>query len=794
MEASFGDETRLILYALESQAERGPCEPRSKWGMSAEDRAKHETWVNLGKMEPFEAMRLFVKLMDEERPGWWKDDPKEKNQKEKNAAGDVSGARVVASPVRAVARLNTNASHALDDEEEEEEEKRKTKPEPAWVSNLERGIWVTNLTTKKKTNASGSGSVSAPAPRYRHASCVLGDEMLVVGGSDAKGRFCKGAELFHVLNLNTGAWRAVATKNLSPCAGARLVTFRGNAFLVGGAVAPGDERFDDDQSDRSDDETDRLDVSRIDFGYDETTGAETATFVLLHTKATHGSSVPRRRRGHTACVVPGTELIVVFGGEDENRRFLNDARVLDMRALSWRTAYEGDKESGFFGTFLNPGGLGLFRARQDDDERRDKSRAPTPRAEHVAAAVWARNDFFAFEGKNEDDLFVDEKVTREETKKKNAARATLLVLGGAGSSGKCFDDAYALDLETGRWTILRLDAYAPVASPSRDGDGKKNENENENETVLIRGSGPGPRAGHASCVFLGRYMCLVGGGNDTSERREHAEASVLDLRSMTWLASPPAFAAPPGAGEGMSLCVHETKTSMNSTLLAFGGYDGACRDETHAFRVPLAFLDDDARAKDLQSADVDRFPRAPPAGPRRSLFGRLLDLGPAPAPAPAPGSEDARWEEETKNVRVRSGSAGSENALPPDEPPSPEPASREKVDALARDNLRLRRENARLQKEIAEAHRLSESMRIRLEQSESRFEETSAALAEARRAVAALETDLSASREGERKRLEASQRTVPEERAKAGGETRLKRDESDEEEEPESRRGWLFGL
>ena len=63
MEASFGDETRLILYALQSQAERGPCEPRSKWGMAAEDRAKHETWANLGKMEPFEAMRLFVKLL-----------------------------------------------------------------------------------------------------------------------------------------------------------------------------------------------------------------------------------------------------------------------------------------------------------------------------------------------------------------------------------------------------------------------------------------------------------------------------------------------------------------------------------------------------------------------------------------------------------------------------------------------------------------------------------------------------------------------------------------------------------
>ena len=784
MEASFGDETRLILYALESQAERGPCEPRSKWGMSAEDRAKHETWVNLGKMEPFEAMRLFVKLMDEERPGWWKDDHANPSQNptEKNAAGDASGARVVASPVRAVTRLNTHTSDTRDDHEEEQ----MTKSEPAWVSNLARGIWVTNpdpnLTTQ--TNASScSGSVSAPAPRYRHASCVLGDEMFVVGGSDAQGRFCKGAELFHVLNLNTGAWRAVATKNLKPCAGARLVTFRGNAFLVGGDVESfgNSANASDENANSSDDETDTLlDVSRIDFGTDVTTGVETATFVLLRTKNSAGekSSVPRKRRGHTACVVPGTESLVVFGGEDENRRFLNDARVLDMRLLVWRTAYEGDKESGFFGGFFF--GLGS-RAKQDDDERRNVSQAPTPRAEHVAAAVWARNDAFPFEEKNASNSSSNGNHLEEN---KRSARATLLVLGGAGASGKCFDDAYALDLETGRWTILRLDEYA------RDGD--ENENENENENVLIRGSGPGPRAGHASCVFLGRYLCLVGGGNDTSERREHALASVLDLRSMTWLASPRAFAAPPGAGEGMSLCVHETKTKT-STLLAFGGYDGACRDETHAFRVPLAFLDDDADAKDAKdgpNADVDRSARN---APRRSLFGRLLD------PGPAPGSEDSRRE----NDPVRSGSAGSEIARTP-EPPSPEPTSREKVDALARDNLRLRRENARLGEEIAEAHRLSEAMRGRLEQSESRFEETSAALADARRAVAALETDSSASREGERKRLEAtrgdlasqaSQRNVSEaERAKAAGETRVERDESEEEEEPESRRGWLFGL
>ena len=121
MEASFGDETRLILYALQSQAERGPCEPRSKWGMAAEDRAKHETWANLGKMEPFEAMRLFVKLLDDERPGWWKEDAGAPGGGTSASvrAGPGGAAetdtrreeetRVIVSPVRAVARNHSRA-------------------------------------------------------------------------------------------------------------------------------------------------------------------------------------------------------------------------------------------------------------------------------------------------------------------------------------------------------------------------------------------------------------------------------------------------------------------------------------------------------------------------------------------------------------------------------------------------------------------------------------------------------------------------------------------------------------
>ena len=796
MEASFGDETRLILYALQSQAERGPCEPRSKWGMAAEERAKHETWANLGKMEPFEAMRLFVKLLDDERPGWWKEDAGAPGGGTSASvrAGPGGAAetdtrreeetRVIVSPVRAVARNHSRARESRarggDDSRDDDDDDEKIY---AWVSNLKRGVWVTNPGSKTENVE----NVSAPPPRYRHASCVLGDELLVFGGADARGRLCKGADLFFVLNARTGAWRSVATQRARPCAGARLVAFGGNAYLVGGEV----EKPDDDDDDDDDDDA-FLDVSRIDFSTDASTGSETATFVALNATAAAGTRKPRRRRGHTATVVPGTDTLVVFGGEDDSRRFLNDARVLDMRALTWRTAYEGESApAGFFGGLF----FGAAGGKTPEDPR-----APAPRAEHVAAAMWARNDAFEETGETGDD---DED---DASRLADSARATLLVLGGAGASGACFDDAYALDIATGRWTVLALDAYAAPAEPVADGPRYSvpgiQSYEKDLKGFLPKAGGPGARAGHASCVFLGRYLCVAGGGNDTAERGEHAEASVLDLRSMAWLAPPRAFAAPPGAGEGMSLCPLER--GGDACLVAVGGYDGTCRGETHALRVPAAFLDLDDEGGRTRVEGVNKneknnasfFARgAPPGGARRSLFGRLLDPGPGPGPGPGPAT--------TSDERARGGEKAVDEkaAKAAAEPPS-------RVEVLAQDNLRLRQENARLTETVSSTERTSAAMRARAEASEKRAAEADAALASARSAVAALETRLAderASRENERdlaaKELEASQKKAAEWRAKASGggeeqETKsLEEEESDkEEEDPESRRGWLFGL
>ncbi|CAL6325364.1 unnamed protein product [Bathycoccus prasinos] len=71
LESTFTDETRLLLYALKSQAMHGPTEIKSKWHMTREERGKYETWANLGKMSNFEAMRLYVKLLEEEDKYWY---------------------------------------------------------------------------------------------------------------------------------------------------------------------------------------------------------------------------------------------------------------------------------------------------------------------------------------------------------------------------------------------------------------------------------------------------------------------------------------------------------------------------------------------------------------------------------------------------------------------------------------------------------------------------------------------------------------------------------------------------
>lgn len=63
--APFDDETKLILYALNQQAVHGECKEPKPWVWSAVESAKWNSWMQLKDMPKVEAMRLFVKVLEE---------------------------------------------------------------------------------------------------------------------------------------------------------------------------------------------------------------------------------------------------------------------------------------------------------------------------------------------------------------------------------------------------------------------------------------------------------------------------------------------------------------------------------------------------------------------------------------------------------------------------------------------------------------------------------------------------------------------------------------------------------
>eukprot|EP00854_Cymbomonas_tetramitiformis_P011441 gene11441-13522_t len=76
------DEVRLTLYALFQQGLEGRNPNSRPWGpfVSYVDQAKWDAWSSLGDMAGPEAMRLYVRTVEDEYPFWWQqmssgDDP-----------------------------------------------------------------------------------------------------------------------------------------------------------------------------------------------------------------------------------------------------------------------------------------------------------------------------------------------------------------------------------------------------------------------------------------------------------------------------------------------------------------------------------------------------------------------------------------------------------------------------------------------------------------------------------------------------------------------------------------------
>ncbi|TVU27646.1 hypothetical protein EJB05_19142 [Eragrostis curvula] len=160
---------------------------------------------------------------------------------------------------------------------------------------------------------------SRPSARYKHAAEVIQDKLYVVGGS-RNGRSLSDVQVF---DFRTFIWSAsnptrdqnqlnhennAADQPFPALSGHSLVNWKNNLVVVAGNV-------------RSPSTLNKVSVWLID--------VETNTWSALDTYG----KVPIARSGQSVSLL-GSRLIM-FGGEDNKRRLLNDLHILDLETMMW---------------------------------------------------------------------------------------------------------------------------------------------------------------------------------------------------------------------------------------------------------------------------------------------------------------------------------------------------------------------------------------------------------------------------------------------------------------------------
>ncbi|CAI5465942.1 unnamed protein product [Closterium sp. Yama58-4] len=303
----YSDLTCLALYSLYQQAVHGPCTKPKPWAWNIVELAKWQSWTELGKMAPVEAMRLFVRALEEEDPNWWT------NAQLMEAADPLAAAAAAAAAVPEGYGKGYPDAYAAEGFPAMNGAAFPRGPpvvEDMGVMAVLRAHdcinkWVAAPVTGRK-----------PSARYQHAAEILDGRMYVVGGNRA--RFTSDV---HVLDLASLAWSKMELSSpanaLPPCAGHSLCARGGHSTAkVGSTVWV----FGGEDSKR------RLlnDVYSLDL----------TTFVWDKLDTTGTPPLPRA--GHTATVY-NEHYLTIFGGGSHSMCF-NDVHVLDLDAAEWSLA------------------------------------------------------------------------------------------------------------------------------------------------------------------------------------------------------------------------------------------------------------------------------------------------------------------------------------------------------------------------------------------------------------------------------------------------------------------------
>ncbi|CAN7075717.1 unnamed protein product [Brassica oleracea var. botrytis] len=296
--SKFSDDTSLILYALYQQATVGPCNTPKPSAWRPVEQSKWQSWQGLGTMPSIEAMRLFVKILEEENPSWYS-----------RASNDIP------DPVIDV-QINTTKEEPVVENGNSFSETKTVSAENGHLAETQdkdvvsedpNTVFVYNQWTAPQTSG------QRPKPRYEHGAAVIQDKMYIYGGNH-NGRYLGD---LHVLDLKNWTWSRVETKVateseetsptlLSPCAGHSLIPWDNKLLSIGGHTKNPSES---------------MQVRVFD--------THTCTWSMLKT---YGKP-PVSRGGQSVTVVGKT--LVIFGGQDAKRSLLNDLHVLDLETMTW---------------------------------------------------------------------------------------------------------------------------------------------------------------------------------------------------------------------------------------------------------------------------------------------------------------------------------------------------------------------------------------------------------------------------------------------------------------------------
>ncbi|WZZ41930.1 hypothetical protein YC2023_038189 [Brassica napus] len=270
--SKFSNDTALIFYALHQQG--------------------------LGTMPSIEAMRLFVKILEEENPDWYSSeftdipDPVVDVQINQTKDEPVVENGNSLSETKTISAENGRLSETQDKDV---------------ISEVTNSVSVYNQWTAPQTSG------QRPKARYEHGAAVIQDKMYIYGGNH-NGRYLGD---LHALDFKNWTWSRVETKVateseetsptlLSPCAGHTLIPWDNRLLSIGGHTK---------------DPSESMQVKVFD--------THTCTWSMLNT---YGKP-PVSRGGQSVTIVGKT--LVIFGGQDAKRSLLNDLYVLDLETMTW---------------------------------------------------------------------------------------------------------------------------------------------------------------------------------------------------------------------------------------------------------------------------------------------------------------------------------------------------------------------------------------------------------------------------------------------------------------------------